>query len=206
VTLGVVLGGRIGYVLFYNLFFYLQHPVDALKIWTGGMSFHGGAIGVVLATLLFTRLRKIDFLRLGDILVCAVPIGLFLGRLANFVNGELYGRPTDVGWAMVFPTDPTRLPRHPSQLYEAALEGAVLFVILYVLQRHTRARQYRGFLSGVFLAGYALARIAAELFRQPDQQLGYLLGGLTMGQLLSIPVLIVGIWLIGRSRRDAPAT
>jgi phosphatidylglycerol:prolipoprotein diacylglycerol transferase len=206
VTLGVVLGGRIGYVLFYNLPFYLQHPVDALKIWTGGMSFHGGAIGVVLATLLFTRLRKIDFLGLSDILVCAVPIGLFLGRLANFINGELYGRPSDVWWAMVFPSDPTRLPRHPSQLYEAALEGVVLFVILYVLQRYTRAREYRGLLSGVFLTGYAVARIVAEFFRQPDQQLGYLLGGLTMGQLLSIPVLIVGLWLIGRSRRDAPAT
>jgi phosphatidylglycerol:prolipoprotein diacylglycerol transferase len=206
VTLGVVLGGRIGYVLFYNLPFYLQHPVDALKIWTGGMSFHGGAIGVVLATLLFTRLRKIDFLGLSDILVCAVPIGLFLGRLANFINGELYGRPSDVWWAMVFPSDPTRLPRHPSQLYEAALEGVVLFVILYVLQRYTRAREYRGLLSGVFLTGYAVARIVAEFFRQPDQQLGYLLGGLTMGQLLSIPALIVGLWLIGRSRRDAPAT
>jgi len=151
-------------------------------------------------------LRKIDFLGLSDILVCAVPIGLFLGRLANFINGELYGRPSDVWWAMVFPSDPTRLPRHPSQLYEAALEGLVLFVILYVLQRYTRAREYRGLLSGAFLAGYAVARIVAEFFRQPDQQLGYLLGGLTMGQLLSIPVLIVGLWLIGRSRRDAPAT
>ncbi|HXA69374.1 MAG TPA: prolipoprotein diacylglyceryl transferase, partial [Stellaceae bacterium] len=123
-----------------------------------------------------------------------------------FINGELYGRPSDVWWAMVFPSDPTRLPRHPSQLYEAALEGVVLFVILYVLQRYTRAREYRGLLSGVFLTGYAVARIVAEFFRQPDQQLGYLLGGLTMGQLLSIPALIVGLWLIGRSRRDAPAT
>jgi len=213
VTLGVVLGGRIGYVLFYNLPFYLQHPVEALKIWTGGMSFHGGAIGVVAAMFLFTRLRKIDFLRLGDMLVCAVPIGLFLGRLANFVNGELYGRPTDVWWAMVFPTDETRLPRHPSQLYEAALEGVVLFLVLFVLQRFTRARQYRGLLSGAFLTGYAVARIVCEYFREPDRQLGYLLGGntpdqlnsLTMGQLLSVPVLIAGIWLIGRSRRDAPA-
>jgi phosphatidylglycerol:prolipoprotein diacylglycerol transferase len=213
VTLGVVLGGRIGYVLFYNLGYYLQHPFDALKIWTGGMSFHGGAAGVVLAMFLFTRLRKIDFLRLGDMLVCAVPIGLFLGRLANFVNGELYGRPAEVGWAMVFPSDPTRLPRHPSQLYEAALEGIVLFVLLYVLQRFTRARDYRGLLSGVFLAGYAAARIVVEYFREPDQQIGYLLGGnsfdqlggLTMGQLLSIPVLVAGVWLIGRSRRNAPA-
>jgi phosphatidylglycerol:prolipoprotein diacylglycerol transferase len=211
VTLGVVLGGRIGYVLFYNLPFYSEHPLDALKIWTGGMSFHGGAIGVVAATFLFTRQRKIDFLRLSDILVCAVPIGLFLGRLANFVNGELYGRPTDVWWAMVFPSDPTRLPRHPSQLYEAALEGVVLFLVLYVMQRYTRARQYRGLLSGVFLTGYAIARIICEYFREPDRQIGYLLGGpavlggLTMGQLLSIPVLIFGIWLIARSRRDVAA-
>ncbi len=205
VTLGVVLGGRIGYVLFYNLGYYMQHPVEALKIWTGGMSFHGGAIGVVLAMYLFTWLRKIDFLRLGDVLVCAVPIGLFLGRLANFVNGELYGRPADAWWAMVFPTDETRLPRHPSQLYEAALEGVVLFLVLYVLQRLTRARDYRGYLSGLFLAGYAIARIVAEFFREPDRQLGYLVGGLTMGQLLSIPVLIFGIWLIRRSRRETAA-
>ena len=213
VTLGVVLGGRIGYVVFYNLPFYAQHPVEALKIWTGGMSFHGGAIGVVLAMFLFTRLRKIDFLKLGDMLVCAVPIGLFLGRLANFVNGELYGRPADVWWAMVFPTDEARLPRHPSQLYEAFLEGVVLFLVLFVLQRFARARQYRGYLSGVFLAGYAAARIVSEYFREPDRQLGYLLGGptldqlggLTMGQLLSVPVLIFGIGLIRRARREAPA-
>jgi phosphatidylglycerol---prolipoprotein diacylglyceryl transferase len=205
VTLGVVLGGRIGYVLFYNLDYYLQHPVEALKIWSGGMSFHGGAVGVVVALFLFTRLRKIDFLRLGDMLVCAVPIGLFLGRLANFVNGELYGRPTDVPWAMVFPTDLPQLPRHPSQLYEAALEGVLLFLILFVLQRFTRAREGRGYLSGVFLVGYAIARIAAEFFREPDRQLGYLLGVLTMGQLLSIPVFVFGVWLIRRSRREAVA-
>jgi phosphatidylglycerol:prolipoprotein diacylglycerol transferase len=205
VTLGVVLGGRIGYVLFYNLDYYLQHPVEALKIWTGGMSFHGGAVGVVVALFLFTRLRKIDFLRLGDMLVCAVPIGLFLGRLANFVNGELYGRPTDVPWAMVFPTDLLQLPRHPSQLYEAALEGVLLFLILFVLQRFTRARERRGYLSGVFLVGYAVARIAAEFFREPDRQLGYLLGVVTMGQLLSIPVFVFGVWLIRRSRREAVA-
>ncbi len=204
VTLGVVLGGRIGYVLFYNLPYYSHHPIEALKIWTGGMSFHGGTIGVVLAMSLFTWLRKIDFLRLGDILVCAVPIGLFLGRLANFVNGELYGRPTDVPWAMVFPADEARLPRHPSQLYEAALEGVALLVLLFVLQRFTRARDYRGYLSGVFLAGYAVARIVSEFFREPDRQLGYLAGGFTMGQILSVPVLIAGLWLILRARRETP--
>jgi len=202
VTLGVVLGGRIGYVLFYNLKEYLEHPLEALQIWHGGMSFHGGTAGVVLALYLFTRKHKLDFLRLGDILVCAVPIGLFLGRLANFVNGELYGRPSDAPWAMVFPSDPTRLPRHPSQLYEAFLEGIVLFVVLFVLQGRPDVRNRSGYLSGVFLSGYALARIVAEFFREPDRQLGYLLGQTTtMGQLLSVPVLIAGLWLIRRSLR-----
>jgi len=211
VTLGVVLGGRIGYVLFYNLGYYMQHPVEALKIWTGGMSFHGGALGVVLAMYLFTRLRRIDFLRLGDMLVCAVPIGLFLGRLANFVNQELWGAPTSVPWAVRFQEfndfgqRVLGPPRHPSQLYEAALEGVVLFLVLFVLQRLTRARDHRGYLSGVFLAGYAIARIVSEVFREPDRQLGYLVGGLTMGQLLSIPVLIFGISLIRRSRRETAA-
>ncbi len=205
VTLGVVLGGRIGYVVFYNLPYYSQHPLEALKIWTGGMSFHGGTLGVVLAMFAFTQIRKISFLRLGDMLVCAVPIGLFFGRLANFVNGELYGRPANAWWAMVFPADERRLPRHPSQLYEAALEGVVLFLVLFILQRFTRARDSRGYLSGVFLAGYALARIISEFFREPDRQLAYLAGGYTMGQLLSVPVLIAGIRLIARARPDPPA-
>ncbi|MGE5200474.1 MAG: prolipoprotein diacylglyceryl transferase [Acidobacteriota bacterium] len=206
VTLGVVLGGRIGYVLFYNLAEYLEHPLDALKIWKGGMSFHGGAIGVFVALYFFTRQRKIDLLRLGDILVCSVPIGLFLGRLANFVNGELFGRPADVPWAMVFPSDPLQVPRHPSQLYEACLEGIVLFTVLFVLQRFTKARDRRGFLSGVFMIGYGLARIVSEFFRQPDPQLGYLLGETTtMGQILSIPLLLLGAWMIRRSYRETAA-
>ena len=204
VTLGVVLGGRTGYVLFYDLPKYFDHPLEALMIWKGGMSFHGGAIGVIIALYLFSRQRQIDFLRLGDMLVCAVPIGLFLGRLANFVNGELWGRPTDVYWAMVFPNDPTQLPRHPSQLYEAFLEGIVLFTVLFVLQRYTKARDRRGFLAGVFLIGYGLARITAEFFRQPDQQLGYLLWQTTtMGQILSVPLLLLGAWLIRRAYRES---
>jgi len=204
VTLGVVLGGRIGYVLFYNLPYYAEHPLQALELWKGGMSFHGGTIGVVTALALFTRKHKINLLRLGDILVCAVPIGLFFGRLANFINGELYGRPADVPWAMVFPSDRDQLPRHPSQLYEAALEGIVLFAILFYLQRFTRARERSGLISGVFLIGYGLARTTAEFFREPDQQLGYLLGGFTMGQLLSLPLIAIGAAMIWYALQRTP--
>ena len=204
VTLGIILGGRIGYVLFYNLPHFASHPLEIVQLWNGGMSFHGGFTGCVVAVVLFGYKRGIPVLSLGD-LTCAVgPIGLFLGRLANFINGELWGRPTDVPWAMIFPNGGP-LPRHPSQLYEAALEGFVLFVVLFVLQRFTRAREYPGYLSGMFLAGYAVARIVCEFFREPDRQLGYLAGGFTMGQLLSVPVLIVGLLLIGWSRRAVPA-
>jgi phosphatidylglycerol:prolipoprotein diacylglycerol transferase len=199
-TLGVVLGGRIGYVLFYNLDFYLQHPADIVALWHGGMSFHGGALGVTVALLLFCWQRRINFLAFADIIACAVPIGLFFGRIANFINAELWGRPTDVPWAMVFPTDPQHLPRHPSQLYECFLEGVVLFTILYVLQSRTRAREFPGRITGVFLMGYALVRIVAELFRQPDAQLGFLFWGVTMGQVLSVPLFLVGLWLVLRAR------
>ena len=170
-TLGVVLGGRIGYVLFYNLPFYIEHPLEAIEVWKGGMSFHGGALGVVLALYLFCRQRQIRFFGLGDILVCAVPIGLFFGRIANFINGELWGRPTDVPWAMKFPNAPDQLPRHPSQLYEAFLEGIVLFSVLFYLQRFTSARERPGLLGGAFLIGYGIARITVEFFREPDAQL-----------------------------------
>ncbi len=204
VTLGVVLGGRTGYVLFYNLPYYSEHPLQALELWKGGMSFHGGTIGVVTALILFTRKHKIDWVRLGDLLVCAVPIGLFFGRLANFINGELYGRPTDVPWAMIFPSDPDQLPRHPSQLYEAGLEGIVLFTVLFVLQRFTSARERRGLLAGVFLMGYGLARFSVEFFREPDRQLGYLVGGFTMGQLLSMPLVLIGAAMIWYAIRRGP--
>ena len=205
VTLGVVLGGRIGYVLFYNLPYYSGNPLQALELWKGGMSFHGGAIGVVIALALFTRKHRINLLRLGDILVCAVPIGLFFGRLANFINGELYGRPTDVPWAMVFPRDPSQEPRHPSQLYEATLEGIILFTILFILQRFTRARERSGLSSGVVLMGYGIARIIGEFFREPDPQLGFILGGsITMGQLLSVPLVLIGIAMIWYALKRAP--
>ncbi len=205
-TLGVVLGGRTGYVLFYNLPYYLQHPIEVFFLWRGGMSFHGGALGVCLAIVLFCRQRRIRLLAFADIITAAVPIGLFFGRIANFINGELWGRPTDVPWAMIFPSDPERLPRHPSQLYESFLEGIVLFLVLWTLQRRG-ARQRPGLICGVFLAGYGLARITVEFFRQPDIQMGYLIGnaslGLTMGQLLSLPLVIVGLWLAFRAKPAA---
>ena len=202
-TLGVVLGGRTGYVLFYNLPYYLAHPIEIFFLWRGGMSFHGGALGVCVAILLFCRQREIKLLAFADIIAAAVPIGLFFGRIANFINGELWGRQTTVPWAMIFPSDPEHQPRHPSQLYEASLEGIVLFLILWTLQ-YRGARQRPGVLTGVFLMGYGLARITVEFFRQPDPQLGYLLGnaslGLTMGQLLSVPLVLIGLWLALRAK------
>ena len=198
-TLGIVLGGRLGYVLFYRPGDYLHDPLSAFALWQGGMSFHGGLCGVVLAAILFAWRRKIPWIALGDLVGAAAPIGLFFGRLANFVNGELWGRPTDAPWGMVFPgAGPA--PRHPSQLYEAALEGLVLFALCAALIFFARGLDRRGLVGGVFLAGYALARMVAELFRQPDAHLGFLLGGATMGQLLSLPVLLAGLWLILRAR------
>lgn len=197
-TLAVVLGGRTGYVLFYQPGYYFAHPFQMLEVWHGGMSFHGGALGVAVAIVLFTWQRRISLLGVADIIVCAVPIGLFFGRVANFINGELWGRVTDVPWAMVFPNGGP-LPRHPSQLYEAFLEGIVLFTILFLLQRFTRIRERPGALTGVFLMGYAVARMVAELFRQPDAFLGFILPGITMGQLLSLPLLAVGIYLLLRA-------
>ncbi len=194
-TLGVVLGGRLGYIIFYNPIYFLQHPLQMLTVWHGGMSFHGGLIGVILAMILFTRNRGLPFFALADIVACATPIGLFLGRLANFVNGELFGRPTDLPWGMVFPNGGP-LPRHPSQLYEAFLEGIVLFAVLFALARFTAAKARLGVLSGAFLVGYGVCRIIAELFREPDPQLGFLFGGATMGQLLSVPMLILGALFI----------
>ena len=193
-TLGVVLGGRIGYVLFYKPGHYLEHPLEVLYLWHGGMSFHGGALGVTIAILLFTRARRLPVFAFSDIVVEAIPIGLFFGRIANFINGELYGRETDVPWAMVFPGGGPG-PRHPSQLYEALCEGLLLFLLLLIAE-HKGARRRPGILSGLFLIGYAVARMSGEVFRQPDVQLGFLLFGTTMGQLLSIPVLLAGILLI----------
>ena len=201
--LGVIIGGRIGYVLFYNPDFYFQHPLDIFAVWHGGMSFHGGFLGVFIALIWFTRKRGIPFLAFCDVIVPAVPIGLFLGRIANFVNGELYGRVSDVPWAMVFP-GAGPYPRHPSQLYEAGMEGVLLFTLLWALAFPAGGLKSRGLLSGAFLTGYAIFRIMAEMFREPDAQIGYLLGGLSMGQILSVPLLIGGLWLLARAGATKP--
>jgi phosphatidylglycerol:prolipoprotein diacylglycerol transferase len=197
-TLGIILGGRLGYVLFYRPGYYVMAPWEALYLWHGGMSFHGGALGVIVATWAFARRRGLDWVAFADRIVCVVPIGLGLGRVANFINGELWGRITDVPWAMVFPNAGPE-PRHPSQLYQAFLEGVCLFVLLMLLARSPRMRARRGFLSGAFLLGYGIARSIGELFRQPDAHLGFLFAGATMGQLLSLPMILAGAWLIRRS-------
>jgi len=194
VTLGIILGGRIGYVLFYNLPHFVANPLEIVQVWKGGMSFHGGFLGCVLSVVLFARQRGISMLSLGDVTCAVGPIGLLLGRLANFVNGELWGRQTDVAWAMIFPTAGP-LPRHPSQLYEAGLEGIVLFIVLALLMR-AGALKRPGLIIGAFAVGYAIARTACEFFREPDIQLGFLWGGLTMGMLLSLPLLIAGLGFI----------
>jgi phosphatidylglycerol:prolipoprotein diacylglycerol transferase len=203
ITLGVVLGGRFGYILFYRPDFYLTNPFEILKVWQGGMSFHGGLLGVLAACALFARRRGIPFLEVGDAIACATPLGLLLDRLANFINGELWGRPSDVPWAMVFPGGGP-LPRHPSQLYEAALEGVVLLVVMTCFALRPRPPGAEGRLGGIFLIGYGAARSIAELFREPDAHLGFLLGGLTMGQLLSLPMVLIGILLVVRSYARAP--
>lgn len=195
VTLGIILGGRAGYVLFYNLPFFAAHPLEILQLWKGGMSFHGGFLGCVLATILFSWNRGVPFLSLGDITCAVGPIGLFLGRIANFINGELWGRRADdVPWAMVFP-NAGPLPRHPSQLYEAALEGLVLFVILAAMVQ-AGALKRPGLVIGAFACFYAAMRSFCEFFREPDPQLGYLWGGMTMGMLLSIPLFVAGVAFI----------
>jgi phosphatidylglycerol---prolipoprotein diacylglyceryl transferase len=200
VTLGIILGGRIGYALFYQPDHYLTHLLDLLAVWRGGMSFHGGLLGVLVATFVFARARGLAFFELTDALAVATPIGLFLGRLANFVNAELWGRATDLPWAVVFPTARPE-PRHPSQIYEAALEGVVLFAVMLWFARRPYGPEARGLLSGVFLIGYALARMTAEFFREPDLHIGYLAGGATMGQLLCLPMLALGVFLVARARR-----
>jgi phosphatidylglycerol:prolipoprotein diacylglycerol transferase len=205
VTLGIILGGRIGYVVFYNPLYFAAHPLEIIQLWHGGMSFHGGFAGCVVAVVLFARRRSLPVLSLGDVTCAAGPIGLFLGRIANFINGELWGRPTDVPWGIVFPGGGD-LPRHPSQLYEAALEGLVLLVLLSLCIRAGALRR-PGLIVGLFALGYALMRIFAEFFREPDPQLGFLWGGLTMGMLLSVPLMLAGLgFILYALRRPLAAT
>ena len=202
---GVMFGGRLGYVLFYNLPHYQHHPAEIVAVWDGGMSFHGGLIGVIVATLLFSWKTGISFWSLAELVVPVAPLGLFLGRLGNFINGELWGRPADVPWAMFFPRAPLvhgmMVPRHPSQLYEASLEGLVLFAILWTLAQKPRPE---GVLFGTFLTFYGLFRCFLEFFREPDQQLGLIGGAISMGQILSIPMILIGIgiivWALRRDR------
>lgn len=205
-TLGVILGGRLGYVIFYGPDM-IQHPLQIFKLWDGGMSFHGGAAGVSLALLLFARRHGLDWLRVHDYVACTVPIGLFFGRLANFVNGELWGKPSDLPWAIVFAGTHDGLARHPSQLYEAGLEGLTLFAILAGLFWLTNARRKPGMLVGVFLVGYGLARFTVEFFREPDPQLVEFAArtGLHMGQWLTLPMFVGGFYLIATARRRAHA-
>lgn len=197
-VIGVVLGGRLGFVLFYNPSKYMADPLKIFQVWEGGMSFHGGLLGIILATLIYTYRRGINCLNFSDLAVCGVPIGLFFGRLANFINGELFGRITEVSWGIQFPYGGPYL-RHPSQLYEAFSEGFLLFILLFYGALFTRWPHRQGLLTGIFLIGYATSRMTCEVFREPDFFLGYFAGGFTMGQILSLPVLGFGIFLSVRA-------
>lgn len=203
-AVGVVLGGRAGYVLFYDLSRYIANPLDIFAVWQGGMSFHGGLLGTILAMVLFARSRGIRAWSLLDVVSAGVPVGLGLVRLANFINSELWGRTSDAPWAIVFPNGGP-LARHPSQLYEALLEGLLLFVVLRVLTHSWLKLKTPRFVGGAFITGYGLSRIFVEFFREPDAQLGYLAGGwLTMGMVLSVPMVLIGIWAMATARPAAP--
>lgn len=204
-TLGIIVGGRLGFVLFYDFGSHVEDPLRIFRLWQGGMSFHGGLIGTTVAMVLFARARGFDPWRLFDVIAAVAPIGIGLVRIANFINAELYGRVTDVPWAMVFPTDPTQLPRHPSQLYEAFLEGLVLFAVLRIATHRALALRRPRLVTGLFVGGYGLGRAAVEFVREPDPQLGFLLGTgwLTMGMALSVPMVLLGMALIVSARPAA---
>jgi phosphatidylglycerol:prolipoprotein diacylglycerol transferase len=201
-TLGVVVGGRLGYVLFYQPGNFFKAPLTIFEVWHGGMSFHGGMLGVAAAIALFCRLNKINILGLADRVAMVAPVGLGLGRIANFINGELWGRraPDWLPWRMVFPGSHDGVARHPSEIYQALMEGLVLFIVMQLFGRHESVRARFGLLTGIFLLGYAIARIIGEFFRQPDPFLNYLWAGATMGQLLSLPMALAGIVLIALAR------
>jgi phosphatidylglycerol:prolipoprotein diacylglycerol transferase len=201
-VLGVVLGGRLGYVLFYKPEFYLQHPAEILAVWQGGMSFHGGLLGVIAAMALFAKRQGLHFFDVADLVAPCVPVGLAAGRIGNFINGELWGRPADpsLPWAMVFPQSGSNLPRHPSQLYQFALEGMLLFILLWWFGRKERPL---GAISGAFLLGYGTFRFTAEYFREPDSFLGLLSMGLSMGQWLCVPMIGAGVLLLVHAYRRA---
>ena len=202
-VVGVVLGGRLGYALFYKPGYYLQNPLEMLMLWKGGMSFHGGLLGVVLAMALFAKLRRRPFLQVTDLIAPCVPTGLASGRIGNFINGELWGRQADAAlpWAMAFPQSGSMVPRHPSQLYQFLLEGLLLFVLLWWYSRRTRPL---GQVSGAFLVGYGVLRFVAEYFREPDAFLGLLALNMSMGQWLCLPMVLAGFWLMRWSARSTP--
>jgi phosphatidylglycerol:prolipoprotein diacylglycerol transferase len=195
IILGCILGGRFGYVVFYNPDYYVRHFLDIFKIWQGGMSFHGGMLGIIFSVYLLTKKYKIDFLRFLDFVSLSAPIGLFFGRIANFINQELYGRVTNSIFGVVF-ENAGNLPRHPSQLYEAFFEGAVLFALLFYMAKYKNALNKKGFLTGFAVAFYGIVRFFIEFFREPDEQIGYILKYFTMGQLLCVPMVIIGIFLL----------
>jgi len=195
-VLGIIFGGRLGYVLFYNFSYFISHPLEIFSIWQGGMSFHGGFLGAVCAMYLFCKKNNIDFLKLSDLLAISSPIGLFFGRIANFINMELYGRVTGSDFGVIFPNI-DNLPRHPSQIYEAILEGLLIFVILFYLKKYSSISKIRGVLSALFVILYGCARLFCEYFRQPDSHIGFLFdSNITMGQILSVPVILIGFILL----------
>ena len=207
VTLGIIVGGRLGYIFFYTPQVIWTDPLVVFQVWQGGMSFHGGALGVIIAVLAFSRANGLDLFRLGDLVAACVPIGLFFGRIANFINGELWGRPTELPWGIIFPGAGPE-PRHPSQLYEAVLEGIVLFIILRIATDRALWLERRGAVAGLFLVGYAVFRTLVEQVREPDAYLPDFPLGLTMGMMLSLPMVLGGAWLIWRAFREpvpAPA-
>jgi phosphatidylglycerol:prolipoprotein diacylglycerol transferase len=201
VTLGVIVGGRIGHTLFYTPELIWTDPMEILKVWHGGMSFHGGALGVLLAVVIFSWRNKLDVLRIGDVAAASTPIGLFFGRIANFINGELWGRPTHAPWGIIFPGAGPE-PRHPSQLYEAALEGIVLFLVLRWGTHAAKFLNRRGVIMGMFIAGYGVIRTLLENVREPDAYMPHFPLGLTMGMMLSIPMILVGGWMIWRGLNE----
>jgi len=200
-VLGIVLGGRIGYILFYNFQYYSQNLIEVLKLWQGGMSFHGGLLGVVVSIFLFSKNKKINFYKLSDIIACVAPIGIFFGRLANFINGELFGKISTLPWAIIFPYGGS-LARHPSQIYEAVLEGVVLFILINYLAFKKQLIFNTGYISGVFLIFYSILRMFSEIFREPDQHLGYFFNYFSTGVLLSILTLVAGFLIILSNKKN----
>lgn len=198
---GIVLGGRLAYVLFYNFSYFIYRPLEIFALWHGGMSFHGGFVGALLASLLLCKKYNIKYLKFTDILSCVAPIGLFLGRIANFINLELYGKPTNGNWGFIFPTTGDNIPRHPSQLYEAFLEGIVIFILMLLISKKYKFKTL-GLNSSLFLIFYGMFRFIIEFFREPDAQLGYIFGFLTMGQLLSFPLIFGGIYLLLKIKKQ----